>query len=66
MGNSGGHYIPYYIPIDKGWEILMLGWDQLKRYHFLLGDLDVTLHEIFIGSALLILAGYVVRQIFDW
>lgn len=64
---NGGHEIPFSVPIRYGFDLLRTGWDLMKAYTFMLSDgLEINMQEIFIGSALIILAIEVIHKIFDW
>lgn len=64
---NGGHEIPFIVPIRYGFDLLRTGWDFMKAYTFMLSDgLEINMQEIFIGSALIILAIEVIHKIFDW
>ena len=64
---SGGHDIPFIVPIEYGLNVLSTGWQFMKAYTFDLGGgIELNLQEIFIGTALIILAIDVIHKIFDW
>lgn len=61
-----GHSIPYYIPLEEGFRLLMIGWDMLENYDFYFGDIVLNMKQIMFSILLFALLGYFLQKIFDW
>lgn len=66
MGNSGGHIIPFSVPISKGFELLSIAWGILESFTFNLGGIEINMKQFLFASLIMALLGYLLRQIFDW
>ena len=63
---SGGHGIPFNIPIQDGLALIKTGWDMLEEYEFVVGGITLNMKIVFFGIILTDLAAYALWKILDW
>lgn len=68
LSSSGGSHIPWYIPVNKGFDLLMTAWELLRSTKFQLQGAEflgeISLAQIMIGGLFMYLAGSLIYYFF--